>query len=139
MARGRGTFRYTPGPEFYRRFASSDEMHGILLEVAQRGAAAARTFAPTYSGPTWKKSVRRAGEYRNSIYSAATLRPNGWRAEFAATAHWALQVEFGTGGGGTNRDNRGRFRAPRARPQKGWSPKARPLGRALDSLRYRRQ
>jgi hypothetical protein len=139
MPRGSGTFRYTPDREFYRRFASSDEVHTLLLDAAQRGAQAARGFAPSYSGPTWKRSVRRAGEYRNSIYSAATLRPNGWRAEFAATAHWALQVEFGTGGGGTNRDNHGRFRAAQHRAQKGWSPKARPLGRALDSLRIRRR
>lgn len=134
MATGR--VRVQPNPQFFQEIASSQEMHTLLLEIAQRGAAAARTFSPSYSGPTWKPSVSRHGEYRNSIYAGAHLQANGWRAEFGATALWALQVEFGTGQApGRARDSRGRFSSRRRRPQLGWSPKHRPLGRALDSLR----
>lgn len=131
-----GTFRYVPNPGMFREFASSEYMHTLLLGAAQRGAMAARGFAPSYSGPTWKPSVSRHGEYRNSIYSGASLQSNGWRAEFGAAAPWALQVEFGTGRSPDRaRDSRGRFTSRRSRPQSGWSPKHRPLGRALDSIR----
>jgi hypothetical protein len=100
-------------------------MRDALKDVADRGAAAARAIAPTYTGPTYNPGVQRHGEYAASIYSAASMRPNGWRAEFGATAPWALQVEFGTGRPATTQD----------RPQTGWSPKTRTLGRALDALR----
>ncbi|MGY1579146.1 hypothetical protein [Streptomyces sp. MN13] len=120
----------------FDELARSEDMHTLLLDAAQRGANAARAIAPSYSGPTWKPSVSRHGEYKNSIYSAAFLRDNGWRAEFGAAAPWALQVEFGTGRTQSrNRDSRGRFRSARQRPQRGHSPKHRTLGRALDSLR----
>lgn len=132
----RGRVRYVPNPNMFRELASSAAMHSILLGIAQRGAASARAFAPSYSGPTWKPTVARHGEYRNSIYSGAHLQANGWRAEFGAAAPWALQVEFGTGRSPDRaRDSRGRFRSARRRPQRGWSPKHRTLGRALDSLR----
>lgn len=131
-----GRVRYVPNPRLFQELASSEEMHTLLLGAAQRGAAAARTFAPSYSGPTWKPSVARHGEYKNSIYAGANLQTNGWRAEFGAAAPWALQVEFGTGRHETRaRDGRGRFRSARRRPQGGHSPKTRTLGRALDSLR----
>lgn len=131
-----GRFRYVPNPRMFQELASSPQMHAVLLEAAQRGATAARGLSPTYSGPTWNPAVTRHGEYRNSIYSAASLQPNGWRAEFGAAAPWALQVEFGTGRGeGRERDRRGRYRSARQRPQYGYSPKWRVLGRALDSLR----
>jgi hypothetical protein len=100
-------------------------MRDALKDVADRGAAAARAIAPTYTGPTYDPGVQRHGEYAASIYSAASMRPNGWRAEFGATAPWTLQVEFGTGRPATTQD----------RPQTGWSPKTRTLGRALDALR----
>lgn len=129
------TMRYVPNPALYNELARGAEMHTLLLEAAQRGAAAARTLAPSYTGPTWKPSVARHGEYRNSIYSSATETPRGWRAEFGAAAAWAIQVEFGTGKGRSRRASNGRFRSVRTRPQGGSSPKTRTLGRALDSIR----
>ncbi|MFF0277449.1 hypothetical protein [Streptomyces sp. NPDC004330] len=125
-------------PRMFGEIARSGEMHTMMMDVSHRGAAAARGLAPEYAGPTWVPTVTRHGEYKASIYSAATLRPNGWRGEFGATARITLQVEFGTGGGSANgrrRNRRGQFSARRRRPQKGWSPKARVLGRALESLR----
>ncbi|MFZ4206759.1 hypothetical protein ACOZE4_18175 [Streptomyces griseoincarnatus] len=134
MARAR--FRYEPNRDFYNEIARSREMHTQLLDAAQRGANFARGVAPSYSGPTYKPGVTRHGEYKASIYSAAHLNPNGWRAEFGAAAPWSLQVEFGTGRHDDRaRDSRGRFQSARSRPQGGYSPKYRPLGRALDSLR----
>ena len=131
-----GTFRYVPNPRFFNEIARSQEMHTILLDAAQRGANIARTIAPWYSGPTYDPSVSRHGEYKAGIYSAANLQPNGWRAEFGAAAPWSLQVEFGTGRHDDRaRDSRGRYRSARARPQGGYSPKFRVLGRSLDSLR----
>lgn len=121
----RATFRFVPNPRMYDELARSSQMRDTLKDAADRGADVARAIAPSYTGPTYDPTVERHGEYRNSIYSAATMRPNGWRAEFGATAPWALQVEFGSGRPATSRD----------RPQAGWSPKARPLGRALDALR----
>ncbi|MDT6983758.1 MULTISPECIES: hypothetical protein [Streptomyces] len=132
----RAQFRYVPNRDFYDEIARSQEMHTMLLDAAQRGANFARGFAPEYSGPTYKPGVMRRGEYKQSIYSGAHLNSNGWRAEFGATAPWTLQVEFGTGQtAGRARDSSGRFRSVGARPQGGHSPKYRPLGRALDSLR----
>ncbi|MEU9333127.1 hypothetical protein AB0D49_08175 [Streptomyces sp. NPDC048290] len=131
-----GRVRYVPNPRMFQELASSEEMHTLLLGIAQQGAAAARAVAPSYSGPTWKPSVSRHGEYRNSIYAGAHAGPSGWRAEFGAAAPWALQVEFGTGSSPSRaRDSRGRFASRRRRPQRGFSPKHRPLGRALDALR----
>lgn len=117
--------RYVPNPRLYGQLARSHGMRDILKDRADHGAAVARATAPSYSGPTWDPAVQRSGEYRASVYSAATLRPNGWRAEFGATAPWTLQVEFGAGRPATHRE----------RPQHGHSPKARTLGRALDALR----
>ncbi|MFJ2515620.1 hypothetical protein ACIPEL_36385 [Streptomyces griseoviridis] len=123
MARSR--FRYVPNPDLYRELARSPGMRDALMDPAQRGAATARATAPHYTGPTYNPTVQRHGEYAASVYSAANLRPTGWRAEFGATAGWALQVEFGTGRPATSQD----------RPQTGWSPKTRTLGRALETLR----
>jgi hypothetical protein len=108
----RGRFRFVPNDSLYRELARSPQMRDALKDPADRGASTARSLAPRYTGPTYNPMVQRHGEYAASIYSAATLQPNGWRAEFGATADWTLH-----------------------RPQSGWSPKARPLGRALDSLR----
>ncbi|MGW4728850.1 hypothetical protein ACWEQC_06665 [Streptomyces shenzhenensis] len=119
------TFHYVPNPNMYREIARSPGVRDALLDPAQRGANVARATAPRYSGPTYNPTVQRHGEYAASVYSAANLRPNGWRAEFGASAPWTLQVEFGTGRPATSQD----------RPQSGWSPKTRTLGRALDSLR----
>jgi hypothetical protein len=116
------TFRWQPNPRAFREIARSPGMRDLLKDRADAGAGVARAIAPTYTGPTWDPAVQRHGEYKASIYSAATLQPNGWRAEFGADAPWTLQVEFGTGRG-------------QARPQYGDSPKYRVLGRALDSLR----
>ncbi|MGW3491791.1 hypothetical protein [Streptomyces sp. NPDC001054] len=117
--------RYIPNPGMYGELARSAGMRRTLLEPAKRGADMTRALAPSYSGPTYDPAVERHGEYRASVFSAASMSPSGWRAEFGATAAWSLQVEFGSGQPATSR----------ARPQGGRSPKARPLGRALDSLR----
>ncbi|MEU6661259.1 hypothetical protein [Streptomyces sp. NPDC046821] len=119
------TFRFVPNPNMFRELARSPGMRDILKERADRGADVGRAIAPKYSGPTYDPGVQRHGEYAASIYSAASMRPNGWRAEFGATAAWWAQVEFGSGRPATTRD----------RPQAGWSPKTRTLGRALDALR----
>lgn len=121
----RSRFRFVPNPDMYRQFASTDEMRDALKDAADRGAATARATAPSYAGPTWDPAVQRHGEYKASIYSAASLTPSGWRTEFGATAAWWAQVEFGSGRPATSRE----------RPQHGHSPKVRVLGRALDSLR----
>ncbi len=121
----RATFRYVPNPNMYREIARSPGMRDALKDPADRGATISRATAPRYSGPTYDPSVQRRGEYAASVYSAANLQPNGWRAEFGATAPWTLQVEFGSGRPATTRE----------RPQTGHSPKTRTLGRALDSLR----
>ncbi|GAA3121719.1 hypothetical protein [Streptomyces echinatus] len=121
----RATFRFVPNPRMYDELARSSQMRDALMDAADRGADVARAIAPSYTGPTYDPTVERHGEYRNSIYSAAAMRPNGWRAEFGATAAWWGQVEFGSGRPATSRD----------RPQAGWSPKTRTLGRALDALR----
>lgn len=118
-------YRFVPNPRMYRELARSSGMRQALMDPAQRGATMARTLAPSYTGPTYDPAVQRHGEYKASIYSAATMTPSGWRAEFGATADWSVQVEFGSGRPSTSRE----------RPQGGFSPKARPLGRALDSLR----
>ncbi|MET9140574.1 hypothetical protein [Streptomyces parvulus] len=120
-----GRFRFEPNPRMFDELARSPGMRDLLLDKAQQGANFTRGFAPSYSGPTYKPGVSRHGEYKDSIYSAAHLNPNGWRAEFGATAPWTLQVEFGSGRPATSSE----------RPQGGYSPKARPLGRGLDSLR----
>lgn len=134
MATGR--FRYVPNPRMFRELARSPGMRDALNDAAARGADVARSIAPRYAGPTYDPTVQRQGEYAASIYSAATLQPNGWRAEFGATAPWTLQVEFGTGRTQARaRDRRGRFQSARQRPQGGHSPKTRTLGRALDGLR----
>lgn len=119
------TFRYVPNPRMFRELARSPGMRDALKDPADRGANIAQAIAPKYTGPTYDPTVQRHGEYAASVYSAATLHPSGWRAEFGATAPWALQVEFGAGRPATTRD----------RPQTGWSPKTRTLGRSLDSLR----
>ena len=119
------SFRFVPNPNMYRELARQPQMRDALKDVADRGADVTRAIAPKYTGPTYDPTVQRHGEYAASVYSAASMQPNGWRAEFGATADWTLQVEFGTGRPATTRD----------RPQSGWSPKARPLGRALDALR----
>ncbi len=119
------TFRFVPNPRLYDEIARMPGVRDALKDPADRGAAVAQAIAPKYTGPTYNPTVQRHGEYAESIYSAASLQPNGWRAEFGATADWWGQVEFGSGRPATTRD----------RPQTGWSPKARPLGRALDSLR----
>lgn len=120
-----GSFRYVPNPNMFRELARSPGMRDVLKDPADRGAGVARAIAPKYTGPTYDPTVQRRGEYAESVYSAASLQPNGWRAEFGATAEWWAQVEFGSGRPATSQD----------RPQGGYSPKTRTLGRALDSLR----
>jgi hypothetical protein len=120
-----GSFRFIPNPRMYGEIARSTGVRNALTGAANRGAAVARAMAPKYTGPTYDPAVQRHGEYARSIYSAASMHPSGWRAEFGATANWWAQVEFGSGRPATSRD----------RPQTGWSPKTRTLGRALDALR----
>jgi hypothetical protein len=120
-----GRFRYVPNPRVFQELARSNGMRDAIAPPTEAGATIARATAPVYSGPTYDPSVQRHGEYRESVYSAVSLQPNGWRGEFGATAPWTLQVEFGSGRPATTRD----------RPQAGWSPKTRTLGRALEALR----
>lgn len=120
-----GQFRYVANPRLFRELSRTPGMRNLLESRASAGADIARVIAPRYSGPTYNPTVQRHGEYVASIYSAVSMRPNGWRAEFGATAEWWGQVEFGSGRPATTRD----------RPQTGWSPKTRTLGRALDGLR----
>jgi hypothetical protein len=117
------SFRYVPNPRAFQEFARSPAVENLVKDAADRGAAAARAIAPKFTGLTYTGG--RKAEYVKSIYSAATMRPSGWRAEFGATAPWTLQVEFGSGRPATGRN----------RPQTGRSPKTRTLGRALDTLR----
>ncbi|WP_405909549.1 hypothetical protein OG742_37105 [Streptomyces sp. NBC_00828] len=132
----RASFRYVPNPAFFDEIARSPGMHTLLLGKAQQGANILRGIAPSYSGPTYKPEVSRHGEYKALIYAGAHLNPTGWRAEFGSAANWTLQVEFGTGRHDDRaRDSRGRYRSARQRPQGGYSPKHRPLGRTLDALR----
>lgn len=119
------TFRYVPNPRLFHELARLPGMRDALKDPADRGANTARASAPRYAGPTYNPTIQRHGEYAASIYSAVSMRPNGWRAEFGATAPWWGQVEFGSGRPATTRD----------RPQTGWSPKTRTLGRALESMR----
>ncbi|MEU4169441.1 hypothetical protein AB0F46_21520 [Streptomyces sp. NPDC026665] len=121
----RASFRFVPNPNMYRELARSPGMRDALMDPAERGANIVRTSGPHYTGPTYNPTVQRHGEYAASVYSAAHLAPSGWRAEFGADAPWTLQVEFGTGRPATSQE----------RPQTGWSPKTRTLGRALDTLR----
>jgi hypothetical protein len=118
-------FRYVPNPRMFQELARSPGMREALKGPADRGADVGRAIAPKYTGPTYDPAVQRNAEYAASIYSAASLQPNGWRAEFGATADWWGQVEFGSGRPATTQD----------RPQGGYSPKTRVLGRALDALR----
>ncbi|MEU8525255.1 hypothetical protein AB0C77_06580 [Streptomyces sp. NPDC048629] len=120
-----GAFRFVPNPRMFDELARDTGMRDALKDRADAGAGVTRAIAPEYTGPTYDPAVQRHGEYKGSVYSAATMRPNGWRAEFGATAPWTLQVEFGSGRPSTSRD----------RPQAGHSPKTRTLGRALESLR----
>lgn len=119
------SFRFVPNPAMYGELARNDGIKALLADRAGHGAEVARAIAPKYSGPTYQAGVARHDEYVASIYSAASLAPSGWRAEFGADAPWALQVEFGSGRPATRR----------VRPQSGDSPKTRTLGRALDALR----
>ncbi|URN11368.1 hypothetical protein LUW77_03500 [Streptomyces radiopugnans] len=139
--RGRGRVRYVVNPAMYGEIARSSEMRDMIWQITAQGAAILSGLAPVYVGPTWKPGVERGGEYKRQIFAELNLQPNGWRGQFGSDALWTLQVEFGTGGGGpaggTTRDSRGRFRRRTPRPQHGWSPKHRPLGRTLDAMRAR--
>lgn len=119
------TFRFVPNPLMFQELARSHGVRDLLGGVAERGANITRATAPTYAGPTYDPAVQRHGEYRALVYSAVTLSPSGWRGQFGSDAPWTVQVEFGSGRPATSRD----------RPQTGWSPKTRTLGRALDALR----
>ncbi|MFF9043347.1 hypothetical protein [Streptomyces parvulus] len=114
--------------EFNRRafseIASSPEMAGYLLALANQGLAIAQSLAPTYTGPTWG-TASRAGDYRKSLDAKLTRNSFGYRSEIAANVAYALQVEFGSGRPSTTQD----------RPQEGRSPKWRVLGRTLDAMR----
>ncbi|WP_338683946.1 hypothetical protein QD712_25845 [Streptomyces acidiscabies] len=131
MARVRMAFNR----RLYQQIASSPEMASYLLSIADRGKSIAETFAPTYSGPTWGNAVR-AGDYKRSLEAKLERNNFGWRSEIAANVAYAVQVEFGTGRHDSRaRDARGRYRSARERPQDGYSPKWRVLGRTLEAMR----
>ncbi|PWG13893.1 hypothetical protein DF268_08455 [Streptomyces sp. V2] len=119
----------------YRQIASGPEMASYLLAIADRGKSIAGTLAPTYSGPTWGNAAR-ANDYKRSLEAKLDRNNFGWRSEIAANVAYAVQVEFGTGRHQSRaRDARGRFRSARERPQDGYSPKWRVLGRTLEAMR----
>jgi hypothetical protein len=122
MAAGRA--RIVIDRRVFRQIASSHEMATYMLELAERGAAIARTLAPEYSGPTWGGATR-AADYKKSLNAKLTRNSFGWRSEIEANVSYAAQVEFGSGRPQTNRE----------RPQEGRSPKWRVLGRTLDAMR----
>lgn len=108
----------------FRQIASSPEMASYLLALANRGKAIAQVLAPTYTGPTWGTAMR-AGDYKRSLDAKLVRNNFGWRSEIAANVAYAVQVEFGTGRPYTSQE----------RPQEGWSPKWRTLGRTLEAMR----
>ncbi|MFE0887916.1 hypothetical protein ACFW5U_35755 [Streptomyces rochei] len=128
--------RVTVNRRVFSQIASSPEMASLLLSIAERGKGIAASLAPTYSGPTWG-GVTRAGDYKRSLEAKLVRSDFGYRSEIAANVAYALQVEFGTGqrAATQSRDSRGRFTSSRRRPQLGHSPKWRPLGRALETMR----
>jgi hypothetical protein len=131
MARGRVQFERS----MFRNIARSREVRDLIKDAADAGSAIARASAPEYVGPTYDPSVQRSGEYRSLIFSEVEMGSFGWIGKFGSDAEWALQVEFGTGGGRRNRDSQGRFRRVSPRPQEGYSPAYRTLGRSLDAIR----
>jgi hypothetical protein len=108
----------------YRRIASSPEMASYLLALANQGKAIATALAPVYTGPTWGTAVR-SQDYKRSLDAKLVRNNFGWRSEIAANVAYAVQVEFGTGRPYTTQE----------RPQEGWSPKWRVLGRTLEAMR----
>lgn len=108
----------------FRQIASSPEMASYLLSIANRGKAIADALAPTYSGPTWGTEIR-SQDYKRSLEAKLVRNNFGWRSEIAANVAYAVQVEFGTGRPYTSQE----------RPQEGYSPKWRVLGRALEAMR----
>jgi hypothetical protein len=122
MARNRT--RVTIDGRVWRQIASSPEMAAYMLELANRGKAIAEVLAPTYSGPTWGSEVR-AQDYKRSLEAKVVRNSFGWRGEIAANVPYAVQVEFGTGRPWTSQE----------RPQEGYSPKWRVLGRTLEAMR----
>lgn len=128
--------RVTVNRRVFSEIASSPEMASLLLSIAERGKGIAEALAPSYSGPTWGGATR-AGNYKRSLEAKLVRNNFGYRSEIAANVAYALQVEFGTGqrSATQGRDSRGRFTRSRRRPQRGHSPKWRPLGRALETMR----
>lgn len=141
MPSGTGRTRVRVNRRLFTELASSPEMAALLTERAEAGKAAAAAIAPEYSGPTWGRA-KRAGDYKKSLDTTLERTDFGYYSTFGANVPYALQVEFGTGkkvkDSGPRRDKRGKFRRLLRRPQRGHSPKHRPLGRALSALRARR-
>lgn len=141
MPSGTGRTRIRVNRRVFSEIASSPEMAALLTERAEAGKAATAAVAPEYSGPTWGRA-KRAGDYKKSLDVTLERTGFGYYSTFGASVPYALQVEFGTGkkvkGATQQRDKRGRFRRLLRRPQRGHSPKHRPLGRALSALRARR-
>lgn len=158
---GNGTF--VRNPDLFRDLARSDGVRDFLLERATVGARLTRGNVHTYGGPTWKRGVTRMGEFASMAFAEAELRPTGWRSKFGSNAPWTAQVEYGTGKKKRRRrrirkvslekksskvslvkgTRRSRSRPGyttvttyyRTRPQKGWSPKQRPIRKSLMQLR----
>jgi len=161
MATVPGGGRFQRNPALFRELAHSDGVRDYLLERATVGAGLTRANVNTYGGPTWKRGVTRTGEFGRQTFAELELRPSGWRSKFGSNAPWTVQVEYGTG---KVKRKRRRVRnvsllkrrisllkgagssgaAPtyhyvttsrRTRPQKGWSPKQRPIRKSLMQLR----
>lgn len=152
---------YQQNPALFRELAMSDGVRDYLLERATKGAVLTRANVNTYGGPTWRRGVTRMGEFASQTFAELELRPSGWRSKFGSNAPWTVQVEYGTG---KIKRKRRRVRnvslvkrrvslrkgagsgdpsptyhyvttSRRTRPQKGWSPKQRPIRKSLMQLR----
>lgn len=158
------TGNFTRNPFLFRELAHTNEMRDALLSRAVAGAGLVRANVNTYGGPTWKRGVTRTGEFARMTFAEPYLTPSGWRSRFGSNAPWTAQVEYGTGKIKRTRrrirnvslvkrstkvslvkGRRGGGRPPvtyrtvstsrRTRPQKGWSPKQRPIRKSLMQLR----
>jgi hypothetical protein len=152
---------FTRNPFLFRELAHSNEVRDFLLSRAVTGAGLVRTNVRTYGGPTWKRGVTRTGEFARMAFAEPYLTASGWRSRFGSNAPWTVQVEYGTGKIKRKRRRvrnvsllkrrvslkKGAVSPPspatyhyvttsrRTRPQKGWSPKQRPIRKSLMQLR----
>lgn len=161
MATTPGGGNFVRNPALFRDLAMSDGVRDFLLERATTGAGLTRSNVRSYGGPTWRRGVTRMGEFAARTFAELELTPSGWRSKFGSNAPWTIQVEYGTGkikrtrrrvrnvsltkrrvslrkgaaGAGQGPGYHYVTTSRRTRPQKGWSPKQRPIRKSLMQLR----